>query len=274
MQTHIFCVLTLLFTLIKCSIQDTLSCGSATFQVIFEPSKPVLGNGGTAKYVYQSLDQLLGSAQINVCNISGLSQFAYESPLITTTMVTNIARSGNNENRLVITRCENCSLCPNEIPTLHRLLSRIAVSMGLQSLLIVIVVHKNFETLKVENTIAKFVFFEDDEPGALTLCEIGDSSDSDALRSFSKTSVLFVSISFIILMVISLAWLVFYYVQRFRYAHAKDRLQRRLFNAAKKALTRIPTKPVKPGDKELDADCPVCIDPYRAGDIVRCLPCR
>lgn len=75
-------------------------------------------------------------------------------------------------------------------------------------------------------------------------------------------------------MVISLAWLVFYYVQRFRYAHAKDRMQRRLFNAAKKALTRIPTKPVKAGDKELDADCPVCIDPYRAGDIVRMLPCR
>jgi len=58
-----------------------------------------------------------------------------------------------------------------------------------------------------------------------------------------------VSISFIILMVISLAWLVFYYVQRFRYAHAKDRLQRRLFNAAKKALTRIPTRPVRAGDK-------------------------
>lgn len=96
-------------------------------------------------------------------------------------------------------------------------------------------------------------------------------------------------------MVISLAWLVFYYVQRFRYAHAKDRLQRRLFNAAKKALTRIPTRPVRAGDKgrihthspqlliihnqllsisELDSDCPVCIDPYRQGDIVRMLPCR
>lgn len=75
-------------------------------------------------------------------------------------------------------------------------------------------------------------------------------------------------------MVISLAWLVFYYVQRFRYAHAKDRLQRRLFNAAKKALSRIPTRPVKAGDKDLDMDCPVCIDPYKTGDIVRMLPCR
>ena len=39
-----------------------------------------------------------------------------------------------------------------------------------------------------------------------------------------RTSVLFVSMSFILLLVISLAWLLFYYVQRFRYMHAKDRL--------------------------------------------------
>lgn len=103
--------------------------------------------------------------------------------------------------------------------------------------------------------------------------EASDGS-TDALRSFSKTSVLFVSISFIILMVISLAWLVFYYVQRFRYAHAKDRLQRRLFNAARKALMRIPTRCLKVGDPELDVDCAVCIDPYQAGDVVRTLPCR
>ncbi|KPI98196.1 Protein goliath [Papilio xuthus] len=44
------------------------------------------------------------------------------------------------------------------------------------------------------------------------------------ITGVNKTSVLFVSISFIVLMVISLAWLVFYYIQRFRYIHAKDRL--------------------------------------------------
>lgn len=41
----------------------------------------------------------------------------------------------------------------------------------------------------------------------------------------SRTSVVFVSISFIVLMIISLAWLVFYYIQRFRYASARDRNQ-------------------------------------------------
>lgn len=40
--------------------------------------------------------------------------------------------------------------------------------------------------------------------------------------NINRTSVLFVSVSFIILMIISLAWLIFYYVQRFRYIQAKD----------------------------------------------------
>ena len=43
-----------------------------------------------------------------------------------------------------------------------------------------------------------------------------------------RTSVLFVSISFVILMIISLAWLLFYYVQRFRFLHAKDLLEQEL----------------------------------------------
>lgn len=50
------------------------------------------------------------------------------------------------------------------------------------------------------------------------------TTNTQAQNSISKTSVLFVSISFIVLMVISLAWLVFYYIQRFRYSHAKERL--------------------------------------------------
>lgn len=44
------------------------------------------------------------------------------------------------------------------------------------------------------------------------------------ISKYFRTSVMFVSISFIVLMMISLAWLVFYYIQRFRYLHAKDRL--------------------------------------------------
>lgn len=95
--------------------------------------------------------------------------------------------------------------------------------------------------------------------------------------NINRTSVLFVSISFIILMIISLAWLVFYYVQRFRYIHAKDLLARRLCSAAKKALDRIPVKILRLGDKEAEGEvecCAVCIEPFRLGEVVRLLPCK
>lgn len=44
-----------------------------------------------------------------------------------------------------------------------------------------------------------------------------------SMANINRTSVLFVSISFIVLMIISLVWLVFYYVQRFRYLQTKDK---------------------------------------------------
>ncbi|XP_057698400.1 RING finger protein 150-like [Corythoichthys intestinalis] len=93
----------------------------------------------------------------------------------------------------------------------------------------------------------------------------------------SRTSVVFVSISFIILMIISLAWLVFYYIQRFRYANARDRNQRRLGDAAKKAISKLPVRTIKKGDKEAERDfdsCAVCIEAYKTNDVVRVLPCR
>jgi hypothetical protein len=98
--------------------------------------------------------------------------------------------------------------------------------------------------------------------------------------NINRTSVLFVSISFIVLMIISLAWLIFYYVQRFRYIHAKDILARRLSSAAKKAMDKIPTKIIRPTDLEsifegdLAEICPVCIDGFKTCDIVRILPCK
>ncbi|XP_076585423.1 RING finger protein 150a [Chaetodon auriga] len=93
----------------------------------------------------------------------------------------------------------------------------------------------------------------------------------------SRTSVVFVSISFIVLMIISLAWLVFYYIQRFRYANARDRNQRRLGDAAKKAISKLQVRTIKKGDKEMESDfdnCAVCIEGYKPNDVVRILPCR
>ncbi|XP_016395953.1 RING finger protein 150-like isoform X2 [Sinocyclocheilus rhinocerous] len=93
----------------------------------------------------------------------------------------------------------------------------------------------------------------------------------------SRTSVVFVSISFIILMIISLAWLVFYYIQRFRYANARDHNQRRLGDAAKKAISKLQVRTIRKGDKETEwgfDNCAVCIEDYKPNDVVRILPCR
>ncbi|XP_045205083.2 RING finger protein 150-like isoform X2 [Mercenaria mercenaria] len=99
----------------------------------------------------------------------------------------------------------------------------------------------------------------------------------DSPGQLNNTSVLFVSISFIVLIIISLAWLVFYYIQRCRYTNAKERLSRRLANAAKKAIAKIPQRTIKLGDKELEAEadqCAVCIEPYKWNDVIRVLPCK
>ncbi|XP_063204928.1 E3 ubiquitin-protein ligase RNF130 isoform X3 [Chroicocephalus ridibundus] len=72
-------------------------------------------------------------------------------------------------------------------------------------------------------------------------------------KNFSRGSLVFVSISFIVLMIISSAWLIFYFIQKIRYTSARDRNQ------------------------ETDPDfdhCAVCIESYKQNDVVRILPCK
>ncbi|XP_074601364.1 E3 ubiquitin-protein ligase goliath-like isoform X3 [Brevipalpus obovatus] len=96
----------------------------------------------------------------------------------------------------------------------------------------------------------------------------------------NRTSILFVSVSFALLLCISLAWLIFYYIQRFRYLHAKDIVARKLCIAARKALDKIPTKSIALNDLanvvtgEFVECCAICIEQYRIRDTVRILPCK
>lgn len=96
------------------------------------------------------------------------------------------------------------------------------------------------------------------------------------INSLNRTSVLFVSISFIVLMVISLVWLIFYYIQRFRYLQTKDQQSRQLCSVTKKAIMKIPTKTGKSSDdKDMDSDCcAICIEAYKSSDCIRVLPCK
>ncbi|XP_065577949.1 E3 ubiquitin-protein ligase goliath-like isoform X2 [Artemia franciscana] len=94
--------------------------------------------------------------------------------------------------------------------------------------------------------------------------------------NINRTSVMFVSISFIVLMVISLGWLIFYYVQRFRYLHARDKISRQLVTAAQRALSKVPTKMIKGGDVETGEVecCAICIEPFKNNETIRHLPCK
>ncbi|XP_047658052.1 E3 ubiquitin-protein ligase RNF130 isoform X2 [Tachysurus fulvidraco] len=96
-------------------------------------------------------------------------------------------------------------------------------------------------------------------------------------KNLNRGSLVFVSISFIVLMIISSAWLIFYFIQKIRDTNARDRSQRRLGDAAKKAISKLTTRTVKRGDKETEPDfnhCAVCIEGYQLNDVVRILPCK
>ncbi|XP_035884256.1 E3 ubiquitin-protein ligase RNF149 isoform X2 [Phyllostomus discolor] len=69
----------------------------------------------------------------------------------------------------------------------------------------------------------------------------------------SGQSVMFVAIAFITMMIISLAWLIFYYIRRFLYTGSQF------------------------GSQGIDVDaenCAVCIENFKVKDIIRILPCK
>ena len=90
--------------------------------------------------------------------------------------------------------------------------------------------------VSVENYVAVFVSRKDGQrlarlvdSGVRVYMRIGVGAKQEhrlfpGPTTLNKTSVLFVSVSFIVLMLISLAWLAFYYIQRFRYTHQKERM--------------------------------------------------
>ncbi|KTG01478.1 hypothetical protein cypCar_00030939, partial [Cyprinus carpio] len=64
---------------------------------------------------------------------------------------------------------------------------------------------------------------------------------------------------------------------RFRYATPGTGNQRRLGDAAKKAISQLQVRTIRKGDQETESDfdnCAVCIEGYKPNDVVRILPCR
>nr|XP_044628929.1 E3 ubiquitin-protein ligase RNF149 isoform X2 [Equus asinus] len=89
-------------------------------------------------------------------------------------------------------------------------------------------------------------------------------------------SVVFVAIAFITMMIISLAWLIFYYIQRFLYTGSQFGSQSHR-KETKKVIGQLPLHTVKHGEKGIDVDaenCAVCIENFKVKDVIRILPCK
>ncbi|XP_071064842.1 E3 ubiquitin-protein ligase RNF149 isoform X2 [Dasypus novemcinctus] len=92
----------------------------------------------------------------------------------------------------------------------------------------------------------------------------------------SGQSVVFVAIAFITMMIISLAWLIFYYIQRFLYTGSQFGNQSHR-KETKKVIGQLPLHTVKHGEKGINIDaenCAVCIENFKVKDVIRILPCK
>ncbi|XP_019609355.2 E3 ubiquitin-protein ligase RNF149 [Rhinolophus sinicus] len=92
----------------------------------------------------------------------------------------------------------------------------------------------------------------------------------------SGQSVVFVAIAFITMMIISLAWLIFYYIQRFLYTGSQFGSQSHR-KETKKVIGQLLLHTIKQGEKGLDVEaenCAVCIENFKVKDVVRILPCK
>ncbi|CAF1371629.1 unnamed protein product [Rotaria magnacalcarata] len=99
-----------------------------------------------------------------------------------------------------------------------------------------------------------------------------DDLNLDDIWNGSQGAVIFIAIAISMLICLCFSWLIFYCFQRNRVRTTKDRLDNRLENAAKKALTRIPLVTIH-GNHNSESSCVICLDTIKDGDTVRELTC-
>ncbi|XP_070779305.1 E3 ubiquitin-protein ligase RNF128-like [Enoplosus armatus] len=86
----------------------------------------------------------------------------------------------------------------------------------------------------------------------------------------------FLSIAFFIVTAASIAYFVFISANRLYSLNMHRRTERKLKSEAKKAIRRLQVRTLKRGDEETTSDshvCAVCIEPYKAGEVVTVLTC-
>lgn len=95
-------------------------------------------------------------------------------------------------------------------------------------------------------------------------------------NSFERIVIATISVSFLILLALSVGWVVIYYVQRFRVIHRRYREAKRRQDMAERAIKMLKNKKLKKSEKCVtDEDqCPICIDNFLAGANCLELPCH
>ncbi|KAM6950972.1 RING finger protein 148-like [Lycodopsis pacificus] len=86
----------------------------------------------------------------------------------------------------------------------------------------------------------------------------------------------FLSIAFFIVTAASITYFVFISANRLYSLNAHRRTERKLKSEATKAIKRLQVRKLKTGDEETTSDshmCAVCIDSYKAGEVVTVLTC-
>ncbi|XP_056396098.1 E3 ubiquitin-protein ligase RNF128 [Hyla sarda] len=90
-------------------------------------------------------------------------------------------------------------------------------------------------------------------------------------------SIFFVSISFFVVTAATVGYFIFYSARRWRHTRAQNQKMKKLKDEAKKAIGQLQLRTIKQGDKVLGPDgdsCAVCIEAYKANDVVRILTCN
>ncbi|XP_075040367.1 E3 ubiquitin-protein ligase RNF128 [Mixophyes fleayi] len=90
-------------------------------------------------------------------------------------------------------------------------------------------------------------------------------------------SIFFVSVSFFVVTAATVGYFIFYSARRWRHTRAQNQRQTRLKDEAKKVIGQLELRTIKQGDKVLGPDgdsCAVCIETYKANDVVRILTCN
>lgn len=94
---------------------------------------------------------------------------------------------------------------------------------------------------------------------------------------FEKVIVIVICLAFLVLLTISLAWVIFYYVQRFRLLHRQYTAQKQQEKLMRKALDNLRVETLKPSSDLVknheETCCAICIDNFEAGVQVRHLTC-